>query len=232
MTKKNIYDDKTDKRRRYWNYIFISVILAVIILFFSFAVSAELFASSDESEKYAQEEIHINNSFNYYRNEDYSQAYSEISDALDINGSNYLSLTLMSSLLLKMGDYTGCIKYSEKAMETDGRSSDPFLLKEISLLRLGFNERGISFISGNPGRVYYNTGDIIVVNTCKSDPDNYEFWKKWNRLNLWESPGSEKYIGTTNACDDVEVIVLEEREYNGDIYYRIKENNRDLSGWL
>lgn len=231
MIKKTLSNGKS-KSKITVNYFIILLIAAVITVFLSFAVSGDLLLSSVESGSSDQEMTYINNSLNHYRNENYSQAYSEISDALEINDENYLSLTLMASVLLKMGDYSDCIEYSEKAMEIDDHSSDPFLLKEISLLKLGFKEKGISYISKNCGEEKYSPGDIITVNTCVSDSDNYDFWKKWNRLNLWESPGSEKYIGTTNACNDVEIIILEEKEYNGDIYYRIKETKRDLSGWL
>ena len=227
MTKKEYYNGKLKK-----NFFAAFVIVTVIILFLSLVVSGELFSPSTEYEKHEMEMIHINNSLEYYMDENYSKAFSEVSNALSINDNNYFSLTLMASVLLKMGNYSDTIKYSERAMEIEEHSSDPYLLKEISLIRMGFNKNGVSYISENGRDKKCTIGDIITVNLCKNDPDNSDFWRKWNRLNLWESPGSEKYVGTTNACDDVEVIILEEREYNGDIYYKIGEKERELSGWL
>jgi hypothetical protein len=75
----------------------------------------------------------------------------------------------------------------------------------------------------------------IKINICKRykhDPETCELFKKTG-INLFDRPGGleagAKYVGSIPACDDIVVDVLEIKEVNGIVFYKIKY--RDIVGW-
>ena len=75
----------------------------------------------------------------------------------------------------------------------------------------------------------------IKINVCeryKHDPEMCELFKKTG-INLFDRPGGleagAKYVGKIPACDDIIVDVLEIKEVNGLVFYKVKY--KDLVGW-
>lgn len=72
----------------------------------------------------------------------------------------------------------------------------------------------------------------IKINVCSYDPENADLWVQTG-INLFDRPGGlssgAKFVGKIPACDGINVDVLEIKEVNGLVYYKIRYG--DLEGW-
>ncbi|WOF15924.1 hypothetical protein F1737_04035 [Methanoplanus sp. FWC-SCC4] len=214
------------------NLILLLVIPAILFVLFQIPniIQGNAFFINEEEE--------IDKALFHYHSGNYSKALENIDFATKINNSNPFSSSLKSVILYKLYNYEESVISADRAILLNDRNSEAYLTKELCLIRMGIKEKGISYII-NPDMNYsnsdfeaFNREILYKVNLPLSDPDNADFWIKWNRLNLWEAPGSSRYVGTTNACSNVEIFITGMEVHNNETYYRIKESNRDLEGWI
>lgn len=71
--------------------------------------------------------------------------------------------------------------------------------------------------------------DTIVVNKCKDDPENADYWRQG--INLLSDPAlpTKEKTGEIPGCDDAVVDVLEKKVWDGVEFYRVKYGTEE--GW-
>lgn len=75
----------------------------------------------------------------------------------------------------------------------------------------------------------------IKVNVCeryKDDPEMCEYWERAG-INLMDKPGGlsagARGVGNIPACDGITVDILEIKEVNGIVFYKVRYG--DIVGW-